>query len=181
MNNILTIKMNNLVLELFELILNECNFNDLFRFGLVSKQYLHITKNITYYKKLVKPESYNNLMYLLYNYKIKMFDLTGFKIPYESVKLLGTCHTLYLFHTKITDESVRVLGACHTLDLSYTNITDESVKFLGECHTLNLRCTKITDESVKFLGACHTLYLFGTKITDESVKWLISQGCNVYK
>ena len=101
--------MNNLLLELFELILNECNLSDLFSFGLVSKQYLYITKNIKYYKKLIKPKNYDNLMYILYNYKIKMFDLSGLKITDESVKFLGTCHTLYLNLTKITDESVKWL------------------------------------------------------------------------
>src|ERR1044071_5681862 len=141
--------MDNLVLELFELILNECSFNDLFRFGLVSKQFMHITKNITYYKELVRPKSYNNLMHMLYNYKIKMFNLYGLNITDESVKLLGACHTLDLSYTNITDESVRVLGACHTLYLSFTKITDESVKFLGACHKLNFFCTKIKNKKKK--------------------------------
>ena len=101
--------MNNLLLELFELILNECDLSDLFSFGLVSKQYLHITRNIKYYKELIKPKNYDNLMYMLYNYKIKMFDLYGLKITDESVKFLGACHTLYLFGTNITDESVKWL------------------------------------------------------------------------
>src|ERR1044071_7493008 len=172
--------MDNLVLELFELILNKCNFNDLFRFGLVSKQFMHITKNIKHHK-LIKPKSYNNLMYLLENYKFNRFDLYGLKITNENVKLLGSCHTLYLRGTNITDESIKLLCLCHTLDLRGTIITDESVKLLGTCHTLYLRDTKITDERVKFLGACHTLDISGTKITDESVKWLRSQGCKVYK
>ena len=60
--------MDNLVLELFELILNECNFNDLFRFGLVSKQYLHITKNIKYHKLYsfqIKKDSYCTFIFSL--------------------------------------------------------------------------------------------------------------------
>src|ERR1044071_3971041 len=168
--------MNDFPLELFELILNECYLNDLFIFGLVSKQLMHITKNIKYHK-LIKPKSRDNLMYLLDNYKFNRFDLYKLKITDESVKLLGSCHTLDLSHTKITDESVKFLGACHNLYLTGTNITDESVKLLGACHTLDLSYTKITDESIKFLGACHTLHLSYTKITDKSVKWLISQGC----
>src|ERR1044071_1743689 len=146
--------MNDFPLELFELILNECDVDDLFRFGLVSKQFMHIIKNIKYHK-LIKPKSCNNLIYLLDNYKFNRFDLYGLKITDEIVKLLGSCHTLDLSYTNITDESVKLLGACHTLDLSYTNITDESVKLLGACHTLDLSYTNITDESVRFLGACH--------------------------
>src|ERR1044071_2446997 len=159
--------MDNLVLELFELILNECNFDDLFRFGLVSKKFMHITKNIKYHK-LIKPESCNDLIYLLDNYKFDRFALCGLRMTDESVKLLGACHTLDLSCTKITDESVKFLGSCHTLNLSYTNITDESVKLLAGCHILDLRCTNITDQSAKFLGACHTLYLYCTNITDKS-------------
>src|ERR1044071_2556466 len=117
--------MNDFPLELFELILNECYLNDLFIFGLVSKQFMHITKNIKYHK-LIRPKSRDNLMYLLDNYKFNRFDLYGLKITDESVRVLGACHTLDLSYTNITDESVRVLGACHTLDLSYTNITDKS-------------------------------------------------------
>src|ERR1044071_9619809 len=130
--------MNDFPLELFELILNECNFNDLFRFGLVSKQFMHITKNIKYHK-LIKPNNCNNLMYLLYNYKFNKFDLCGLEITDQSLKLLGACHTLHLIYANITDESVKLLGACHTLYLYDTKITDESVKFLGACHTLDLR------------------------------------------
>src|ERR1044071_4721567 len=163
--------MNDFPLELFELILNECCLNDLFIFGLVSKRFMHIIKNIKYHK-LIKPKSYNNLMYLLYNYKFNRFDLYGLKITDESVRVLGACHTLNLPYTNITDESVRVLGACHTLNLAYTNITDESVKLLDACHTLYLTGTKITDESVKLLGSCHTLHLSYTNITDESVRVL---------
>src|ERR1044071_870738 len=162
--------MNYFPVELFELILNECHFNDLFRFAFVSKQFMHITKNIKYHK-LIKPKSCNNLMYLLDNYKFNRFDLYGLDMTAKSVKFLGKCHTLHLSFTNITDESVRVLGACHELDLSYTNITDESAKLLGLCHTLILSFTKITDASVRVLGACHTLYLSGTNITDESVKF----------
>src|ERR1044071_4385572 len=150
--------MNYFPIELFELILNECDVDGLFRFGLVSIQFMHITKNIKYHK-LIKPKSCNNLMYILDNYKFNRFDLYGSKITDEHVKLLAACHTLDLRCTKITDESVKLLGACHTLYLSGTDITDESAKFLGSCHTLNLTCTNITDDSVKFLGACHTLYL----------------------
>ena len=103
--------MNDFPIELFELILNKCHLNDFFRFGLVSKQFMHITKNIKYYKKLVKPKSYNNLISMLYNYKIKKFDLSGLIITDESIKFLGACHTLHLSYTKITDKSVKWLIA----------------------------------------------------------------------
>src|ERR1044071_1742078 len=140
--------MNYFPVELFELILNKCDIDDLFRFGLVSKQYLRITKNIKYHK-LIKPKSCNNLMYLLDNYKFNRFDLRRLKITDESIKFLATCHTLDLSHTNITDESVKLLGSCHTLHLYGTKITDESVRVLGACHTLDLSYTNITDESVR--------------------------------
>src|ERR1044071_2665962 len=153
--------MNDFPVELFELILNECDIDDLFRFGLVSKRFMHITKNIKYHK-LIKPKSCNNLMYILDNYKFNRFGLCGLKITDESVKLFGACHTLDLSYTNITDVSVKLLGACHTLYIFGTKITDESVKLLSKCHTLYLSGTNITDENVKFLGACHTLDLSGT-------------------
>lgn len=56
-------------------------------------------------------------------------------------------------YSEITDESVKKLGSVHTLDLTYCHqITDESVKMLGSLYGLNLyACHKVTKECITTL------------------------------
>ena len=120
-------------LEIINLIFDDLNLNDLLHLASTNIWLMNHIRTTKWRNICVRiNKNINNVNHIVTTYKFIKYDFSYSQITDESVKLLGNCHTLYLY-------------GC-------TNITDESVKLLGNCHTLNLyRCTKITDESVKFL------------------------------
>jgi RNA-binding protein YhbY len=158
--------------EIIDEIFKNLSLRELIKNEIVCKKFMHIVRTTKWDQTVVKLKDVNTIEYVGKNYKFTKYDFSQwYNMTYESVKLLGNCHTLNLSSCcRITDNSVKLLTNCHTLNLSECRrITDKSVKLLGNCHTLNLTgCFQITDESVKLLGKCHTLNLYGCSgITDE--------------
>ena len=109
----------------------------------------------------VRIKNINDINYVMNTFKFINYDFSYSQITDSNVKLFAEKQVRKLNLSgcaAITDSSVKLLGKCHTVFLyDCIRITDSSVKYLGNCHTLNLYSTKITDESVKYLNAVQNL------------------------